>query len=43
MPFPTLMGRSLLLGEVLGGINGLPFVCGTVHLESSDSAEIRKK
>ena len=33
-PFPTLQGRSLLICEPINGINGKPFLIGTVHLES---------
>lgn len=43
MPFPTLMGRSLLIAEPIGGINNQQLLVGTVHLESSDNAEQRKK
>jgi hypothetical protein len=34
------MDRSLILAETV--INGLPFVVGTVHLESLNSAPLRK-
>ena len=34
MPFPTLMNRSLIVAEPIGGINGKPLLVCTAHLES---------
>ena len=43
VPFQTSMGRSLLIAEPIGGINGKPLLVGTAHLESSDNGDVRKK
>lgn len=43
MLFPTVMGRSLLVAEPVGGVSGHHMLVGTVHLESGNSAEVRKK
>jgi endonuclease/exonuclease/phosphatase family metal-dependent hydrolase len=37
------MGRSLLIAEPIGGINGKSLLVGTAHLESSDNGEVRIK
>jgi hypothetical protein len=42
MKFDSLMGRSLLIAEPIGGINGKPVVVATAHFESLDSQLHRK-
>ncbi|CDW71412.1 UNKNOWN [Stylonychia lemnae] len=44
MPLPTLMNRTLLVAEPIGGLNGEPLLIATAHLESgSIYGQIRKK
>jgi endonuclease/exonuclease/phosphatase family metal-dependent hydrolase len=38
----SLMGRTLLVAEPIGGINGNRVLVGTSHFESLDSQKVRK-
>ena len=41
MPFPTHMGRSLLICEPINGINNIPLLVSTSHLESLGHTPVR--
>ena len=42
LPFPSMMGRSLVVAEPIGGIDGHRTLIATAHFESMDSSKIRK-
>ena len=40
---PSMMGRSTLFAEPIGGVNGHELIVATSHFESLDSDDIRKE